>query len=163
VPTAKFWLATNHQPPVSDDSPGFWRRIRLIPFRQQFGEDRADKDLKQKLRAELPGILRWAIEGCLLWQRDGLGIPEVVRTASQAYRQNNDQLGEFLAEDCEVSPEAIVPAAHLWARYCLWAEGNGERPLDRRGFSARLETKGFRKQRFGHDRCWFWVGVGFKK
>ena len=163
IPTAKFWLATNHQPPVSDDSPGFWRRIRLIPFVQKFMEGRADKDLPQKLRAELPGILRWAVEGCLLWQRQGLGIPEAVQTASQAYRQNNDQLGEFLAEECETAADAMVPAAHLWGRYCLWAEGAGERPLDRRGFSARLETKGFRKQRLGHDRFWAWLGLQMKK
>jgi putative DNA primase/helicase len=62
TPTAKFWLATNHKPEVADDSPGFWRRIRLIPFLQQFVGDRADKDLVSKLKAEASGILRWAVE-----------------------------------------------------------------------------------------------------
>jgi putative DNA primase/helicase len=79
IPTAKFWLATNHRPPVSDDSPGFWRRVRVILFLQQFVGQRADKDLVAKLKAEAPGILRWALEGCLEWQRQGLGLPAAVQ------------------------------------------------------------------------------------
>ena len=58
IPVAKFWLSVNHKPIVSDDSTGFWRKVRLIPFTQSF-EGRADKDLKAALRAEYPGILAW--------------------------------------------------------------------------------------------------------
>ncbi len=35
-PVAKFWLSLNHKPVVRDDSHGFWRRLRLIPFTQTF-------------------------------------------------------------------------------------------------------------------------------
>jgi putative DNA primase/helicase len=105
IPTAKFWLATNHKPEVVDDSPGFWRRIRLIPFLQQFVGDSADKDLLCKLKAEASGILRWALEGCLAWQREGLCLPNVVQAASQAYREENDHIGEFLDERCTLDRE----------------------------------------------------------
>jgi len=162
IPTAKFWLATNHRPPVSDDSPGFWRRVRLIPFLQQFVGQRADRDLFAKLKAEAPGILRWAVEGCLLWQRQGLGLPAVVEAASQSYREENDHIGEFLGDCCLVAPDACVPAAILWNSYLLWATANQEHQLDRRVFSARLEGRSFRKQRVGHDRTWTWFGLCVK-
>ncbi len=162
TPSAKFWLAANHKPEVADDSPGFWRRIRLIPFLQQFVGDRADKDLLSKLKAEASGILRWAVDGCLAWQRDGLGLPAVVQAASQAYREENDHIGEFLDERCEIAPDASIPAGDLWYEYCQWAAGNQERPLARKVFSARLEARGFRKQRLGHNRTWTWLGLRIK-
>ncbi len=162
IPTAKFWLATNHKPPVSDDSPGFWRRVRLIPFLQQFVGLQADKDLVEKLKAEAPGILRWALHGCLLWQRQGLGLPAVVEAASQSYREENDHIGEFLDDRCLVSPNECVPAAALRDSYLFSAADSQEKPLDRRVFSARLEGRGFRKQRVGHDRTWTWFGLCLK-
>jgi putative DNA primase/helicase len=161
TPVAKFWLATNHKPPVADDSPGFWRRIRLIPFLNQF-TGREDKNLGAKLKAEAPGILRWAVEGCLLWQREGLGVPAVVKAASQAYREENDKVGEFLDEGYEIAPDATIPAAELWSDYLQWTDSNQDRPLDRKVFSARLEGRGFRKQRVGHNRNWTWFGLSRK-
>ena len=159
IPTAKFWLAANHRPAVADDSPGFWRRIRLIPFLQQFVGDRADKNLLCKLKTEAPGILRWAVDGCLAWQRDGLGLPAVVQAASQAYREENDHIGEFLDDCCLVAPDAFVSAAALWDSYLGWATNNQDRPVDRKVLSARLEGKGYRKKRAGHERTWTWFGL----
>jgi putative DNA primase/helicase len=162
TPTAKFWLATNHKPPVADDSPGFWRRIRLIPFLKQFMGDRADKDLVSNLQAEASGILRWAVDGCLAWQRDGLGLPAMVQAASAAYREDNDHIGEFLGDRCLVAPDVCVSAAALWNSYLCWTTDSRDRPLDRKVFSARLEGKGFRKQRLGHERTWTWLGLCLK-
>jgi putative DNA primase/helicase len=162
IPNAKFWLAANHKPAVADDSPGFWRRIRLIPFLQQFVGDRADKDLASKLKAEASGILRWAVDGCLSWQRDGLGLPAVVLAASLAYREENDHIGEFLGDCCLVAPDAFVSAAALWDSYLFWATNNQDRPVDRTVFSNRLEGKGFRKKRAGHERTWTWFGLSLK-
>jgi putative DNA primase/helicase len=163
TPTAKFWLATNHRPHIADDSPGLWRRIRLIPFLKQFNGKRADKDLAARLKEEAPGILNWIINGCLHWKRDGLGLPASVATASEAYRAESDHLGEFLDETCEIATDATVPAADLWQEYVEWVSGNHERPLERRAFSARLESRGFRKQRLGHERTWTWVGLRIKR
>ena len=112
TPTAKFWLAFNHKPRVSDDSHGFWRRVRLIPFLHKFEAGAQDKELMGKLRAEAPGILAWAVQGCLKWQQEGLGMPEVVKAATESYREEMDIIGQFLEERCVVDPRASVGAAH---------------------------------------------------
>ena len=161
--TGKVWLAFNHLPDVGDDSHGLWRRIRLIPFLQRFDEDAADKDLLAKLLAEAPGILAWAVQGCLMWQAEGLNSPPIVQERTDAYKRESDPLEDFIIERCVVAPSARVTAAALWDAYLNWASDNMERaPLDRKGFSRRLEAKGFKKARQGHTRDWTWLGIGLK-
>jgi putative DNA primase/helicase len=100
-PVAKFWLATNHKPVVRDTSVGFWRRIHLIPFTRSFTHN-PDLTLKDKLRAEAPGILARAVRGCLAWQREGLNPPEVVLGATATYRTDSMPLARFLEARCVV-------------------------------------------------------------
>ncbi|WPG23491.1 phage/plasmid primase, P4 family [Enterococcus faecium] len=70
-PEFKLWLATNHKPIIRGTDDGIWRRLNLIPFTVQIPDHKKDKNLKFKLQTELQGILKWAIDGCLLWQRKG--------------------------------------------------------------------------------------------
>ncbi|HWR49610.1 MAG TPA: phage/plasmid primase, P4 family [Bryobacteraceae bacterium] len=160
-PVGKFWVGFNHRPTVSDDSFGFWRRVRLIPFRHRFEGEEQDKKLIEALRAEAPGILRWAVEGCLKWQEEGLGMPPAVQEATEDYRATADIVGQFLEDACVVDEDRSISAGTLWAEFERWCEENGER-LDRRAFADRLENKGFRKARTGHDRQRMWVGLTLK-
>jgi len=160
-PVAKIWLAFNHKPLVGDDSPGFWRRVRVIPFTAQFHSDQIEKGLVHRLKAEAPGILAWAVEGCLKWQKDGLGTAEAVEAATRAYREEMDLIGRFLGECCEVGPTASVSAADLWLRFQSWNCDYGEK-VSRRTFAQKLTQRGFRKERRGHARIWTWIGIGLR-
>lgn len=62
------WLATNHRPEIWGTDIGIWSRLRLVPFAVTIPEADRDRDLPEKLREELPGILAWAVRGCLDWQ-----------------------------------------------------------------------------------------------
>jgi len=124
VPNAKFWLAVNHKPMVNDDSTGFWRKIRLIPFTQCF-EGRADRNLKDALRAEYPGILAWMVDGCLEWQRRGLEPPQSVRAATEQYRAESDPVADFLRERCATGAEFTARAGELYIAYQSWALKQG--------------------------------------
>jgi putative DNA primase/helicase len=161
VPEAKFWLAFNHRPKVADDSHGFWRRVRLVPFGQCFAGDKVDPELISKLRAEAPGILAWLVRGCLAWQEHGLGMPSQVKMATDEYRKESDTVGEFIDDRCVVEPRAQVRAGALYGEFCEWCRDNGERfpSLNRKNFTARLTAKGFSKVRMGHDRTWTWLGL----
>ena len=67
VPQFKLWLCCNHKPQIKGQDTAIWRRIHLIPFNLTIPEAERDKDLPAKLKEELPGILRWAVIGCLNW------------------------------------------------------------------------------------------------
>ena len=120
-PVAKFWLAVNHKPVVRDDSHGFWRRIRLIPFTQRFP---LNLDLADELQAEREGILAWAVRGCLAWQREGLEPPDVVTEATAEYERESDLLSVFLDEACVLQPDAETRASQLYGHYCAWVDDN---------------------------------------
>jgi putative DNA primase/helicase len=119
VPAAKFWLAANHKPIVRDDSHGFWRRMRLIPFTRVFG---VDATLGGRLAAEASGILAWAVRGCLDWQQQGLCPPTAVVQATADYQRDSDPLGQFVDEALDLEPAAQVRAADLYDHYRLWAD-----------------------------------------
>ena len=121
-PAAKFWLQFNHRPVVRDDSYGFWRRIRMVPFTQSFP---VDGSLEPTLLAEGPGVLAWMVRGCLEWQARGLGAPGVVCEATETYRSDSDILSQFVEEALELDEASEVGAADLFRHYQEWAKRTG--------------------------------------
>ena len=139
-PVAKFWLAVNHKPRVTDDSYGFWRRVRLIPFTRQFGAD-ADRNLVETLTGELPGILAWAVECALAWQTEGLEAPAAVAAATGSYRIESDPLADFLTAACVTADACSLPAGLAYRAYQEWAAEAGLRErelLSNRTFGERM-------------------------
>jgi len=159
-PECKLWLATNHKPMIRGTDEGIWRRIRLIPFLVSIPPEEQDHRLFEKLVTELPGILNWALQGCLWWQREGLGLPGEVKTAIATYREEMDTLADFLAECCVVEKQATASAKELYAHYTLWCEENGERPERQKAFGMRLTERGFKRVK---NSIIFWHGVGLVK
>jgi len=146
-PTHKVWLATNHKPEIRGTDPAIWDRIRLIPFNVRITDDEKDTELPEKLKAELPGILAWAVRGCLDWQRHGLGEPEEVKEATADYRAEMDVLAAFIEDRCVVHPDATVTSKALYAAYAEWCDENGERAEKQRSLGSRLTERGFKRGR----------------
>lgn len=147
IPTHKLWLSGNHLPVIKGTDDAIWDRIKLIPFNVRF--DSPDKELPARLLAELPGILNWAIEGCLEWQEHGLGSPNAVLAATQAYRSEMDVLGAFIEDICERGPGKSVMGPILFDKYGIWCDRSREQKLGRQEFYSRLEQQGFKRKRSG--------------
>lgn len=162
-PAFKLWLAVNHKPVIADDSYGMWRRVRFIPFNEQFEGEREDKRLLEKLLAEAPGILTWMVIGCLQWQREGLEVPETVAEATAAYRAESDHVGEFIGECCITGPNATVTIGALWQSYQQWVTKNEEVQLSRQSFNERMQRRGFSRDREGHKGTKIWTGLCLQK
>jgi putative DNA primase/helicase len=143
TPTHKLFLAANHKPEIRGTDYAIWRRIKMIPFTVTIPEDERDGKLGEKLRAELPGILNWAIDGCLDWQQHGLGVPQVIRDATDEYRQEQDILATFVNEKCIADPQAWVASGVLYAVYAAWCKNGGEEPISNTAFGKRLTERGF--------------------
>jgi len=156
LPTFKVFMATNQSPAIRGNDYGIWRRIKIIPFPVRVSGEERDPELMDKLRAEKSGILNWMIEGCLLWQKEGLGEPEEMRTAITEYREDMDIVNGFLGERCETEGRATAktPSGELYAAFVEWCRKAGEEPYSQRMFSIYLESMGFRKGRDSHKRYW---------
>src|SRR5262249_1699737 len=155
TPTHKFILAANHKPVVRGTDHAAWRRIKLVPFTVTIPDDEKDPALPEKLKAELPGVLAWAVRGCLDWQRGGLAEPDEVRKATSDYRVEQNTVAEFIAERCQVHPELRVKASLLLEAYHAWS---GDKLMTRPDFNARVRDQGFESKRSGQG-C-FWRGIG---
>jgi len=162
-PQHKLFLAANHKPIVKEQTEGFWRRIRLIPFTVVFSKDKRDKRLGKKLLEELPGILNWAIEGCRLWRKEGLHEPEAVKRATYSYRDENDILGEFLVHSCRINPESWTSTPALYRAFSdWWVETRGPRsqPISMGWFGRLLgERPEFKPRKRQRTRGWKGVSI----
>ena len=157
VPEFKIFLAANHRPIIRGDDIGMWRRIHLIPFTVTIPAEKRDKALPDKLRAEWPGILAWAIRGCLAWQRDGLQPPRAVVEATQHYREEMDLIGAWISERCMLAEAAKVQASVAHRDYSKWIEDRGARAMSQMSFSRKLEERGYSRVKDGVVNFW---GIG---
>jgi putative DNA primase/helicase len=164
TPTHKLFLAANHKPMVREQTEAFWRRIRLIPFTVTFSPESRDKKLGKKLLTELPGILNWAIAGARDWRQRGLGEPKSVRRATKAYREENDVLGEFVAQRCRFETDAWTSTPELYRAFTdWWTEMRGPRsqPISMAWFF-RMLTERPEIQQAKRRGVRGWVGVAIK-
>ena len=144
-PQFKLWMPTNHKPRIHGTDGGIWARIRLIPFTVPISEEKIDRNLRQKLKKEADGILKWAIEGCMLWQEEGLIPPASIRAATAEYRTEMDSLAIFLEEVCERG-NYETSAGDLFKAYNQWAAANKEAEMTSAKFGREM-TKSFEKVR----------------
>ena len=137
-PQFKLWMSTNHKPEIPDGSEAIWDRMRLIPFTQRFDGKKADPKLPAKLREELPGMLAWAMRGCVEWMQSGLGTSEAVEKATSKYRADTDVIERFFEDACAFGPEYKITRKELFEAYEEWCEENGEAPLSQRKFTSTM-------------------------
>ncbi len=141
-------LSTNNKPTIEDVSPAIWARIKPLPFNVSF-EGREDIDLESKLVAELPAILRWAVEGTRKWQERGLVEPASVREAIREYKEEEDDLAEFLDSRTIRQAGATIKASKLYHEYTDWLDPDVKRAgdgLESRQFGKEI-TKRYKSKR----------------
>ncbi|MDZ4853216.1 MAG: phage/plasmid primase, P4 family [Pirellulaceae bacterium] len=136
--THKFWLSTNHLPQINGTDEGIWRRIKLIPFRvdlRQVTEPIPDYH-KLLVREEGPGVLNWLLEGFKDWRANGFIEPQSVINETKSYRGKSDEIGRFIDDVCNVSPELVVVSSDLYHAYRQWG---GEQSQTR--FSTAMQAR----------------------
>lgn len=135
MPTGTILMSTNNKPIIRGTDHGIWRRLVFIPFLAQIPESQKDVHLKDKLLREQSGILNWAVDGALIWQREGLKIPDSVKSESNEYRAEMDTVGKFISEVAEISPESRVSNTTIALAWDNWerinASGMSKRKLNR--------------------------------
>lgn len=157
---AKIILSSNHRPKVYGTDEGIWRRLVLIYFGENF-EGREDHTLKEVITSEAEGILAWAVQGSLIWQEEGLVIPECIRKDTAEYRREEDLLSMFLEENTVKEAGARSCRKELYARYVSWVHDSGLRPFARPNFNRKLIDKGINSVKIhGFEH---WVGFSLKE
>ncbi len=159
-PSFKLFLSSNHRPSIRGTDEGIWSRIRLVPFTNYIAPKDRDRNLSAKLKAEWPGILAWAVRGCLDWQKSGLQEPREVEAATQSYREEMDELAGFLSTACSLSAEGVTSARAVYDAYAQWAGQSGAVVLSQKSLGIKLAEKGFKsyRGRLQGQVVWLWSG-----
>jgi putative DNA primase/helicase len=143
-PSHKTFLTTNHKPIIRGTDIGIWRRIHLLPFTVAIPADKIEKDFRERrLMPELPGILNWALAGLAAYCEQGLNPPATVLMSTQEYREDMDAVGQWIAERCELDPEACVPTRVLYNDYSEWAAEEVGWELKMPRFRRQLSDRAF--------------------
>ena len=137
----------NYRPSFRGVNEAISRRLYLLRFEVKIPASEIDKSLPEKLRREWPGILAWAIAGCLEWQCDGLAPPSKVSEATEAYLDAEDTFGHWLDTCCVKSRGGWTTTAALYASWASYAKARGEEPGSQKVFAAAMEARGFAPKR----------------
>jgi putative DNA primase/helicase len=156
--TFKFMIVGNHQPVLRNVDEALRRRFNIIPFTRK--PDQPDQQLEEKLKAEWPGLLRWMIEGCLDWQRNGLVRPACVMAATESYFEDQDLFRQWLEDECDVDPGNTYKwerSSDLFASWSAYAKAAGEHPGTVKKLGPALIRHSVRSYRTKHVRGWFGI------
>lgn len=156
-PNFKLCFAGNYRPQIRSVDEAMRRRVNIVPFMVRIA--RPDKDLPGKLRAEWDGILGWAVQGCLEWQRQGLAPPPAVREATANYFEAEDAIGKWLAERCEQGPDVTAYTRDLFRDWQAWCQQAGEYVGSERRLAQRLEERAFKRWRHPVTRARGFQGI----
>jgi len=159
LPKFKILIAGNYKPQIKGNDLGIWRRIHLIPFSVTIPPEKQDKLLEAKLKAELPMILQWAVEGCLKWQQQGLSPPQSVIHAVEEYRESMDTIGQWLDQCCSFGPGFITQSSQLYSSYKAWVINAGNAPMSQKRLGESLRMRGLQSIKIGGARSWQGVKI----
>ena len=155
TPAFKLTISGNHKPALRNVDDAARRRFNVVPFLHK--PDKPDRELPEKLKAEWPAILRWLIDGCLAWQRDGLQRPKAVLDATAEYFAEQDLLTQWIEECCEHGRDFGETSTVLFASWRSFAQERGEDSGTAKWFGTTLERQGLRRAK----DCKLFRGRGF--
>ena len=150
TPSHTLVLYTNHLPRVGANDPGTWRRLIVIPFHAKIEGAGDVKNYADFLVSEAaPAIMAWIIEGARKAISCNFHIhsPACVEEAIRSYREDNDWLGHFLDECCELAPGYTAKSGEVYQEYRSYCMRTGEYTRSTADFYNALESAGFKKQK----------------
>ena len=153
-PTFKLMLAGNTLPNLNDCGSAMRRRFRVVPFDRK--PEEVDLELGDKLKAEWPGILAWAIEGCAIWRQEGLGTAARIEQETDNYFSESDHFGGWLESCCELDADTYELSTVLFNSWSSYLKRIKEPEENSTKFGRRLRSLGLRKERQATVR---WHGI----
>lgn len=141
-PTYKILIVGNHEPNIETADDAMLRRVKIIPANYKVPRSKQIPDLSERvLKEEGDQVLRWMIDGCLRWAREGLPLPPAVQDATDAYGEDENLLDQFVNENCKIGKDLFVSRAALYRAWRSFCYTRGEDPGPEKGFKRTFGPK----------------------
>jgi putative DNA primase/helicase len=162
IPQFKLTIVGNHAPALANVDEAARRRFNIVPFTVK--PENPDRELEAKLEKEWSAILQWMIDGCVMWQTDGLKRPESVVAATEQYFAGQDLTAQWMEECTRVetgNEHLFETSADLFKSWSDFAKSNGEEVGTSKGLGPKLRRHGLRAKakKIGNKTSRGWVGI----
>lgn len=150
TPSHTIVLYTNHLPKVGASDKGTWRRLVVIPFNAVITETNDIKNYSSYLVENAGGsVLAWIIEGAQMVIKNDFKIetPQSVLDAINKYRDENDWLGHFIDECCDIDKTYTEKSGDLYKSYRQYCLENGEYIRSTTDFYSALDNASFERRK----------------
>jgi len=143
VPRVKYIFATNLIPTFEGLNKGLKRRINIVPFLRSFSKKEMNRNLINELSEELPGILKWALEGGKRIKANDWEFSET----KALYKTMNDFVEgvssalSFFSDELKTTTMEYEPKKETYDRYKGWCIDTGHRPMGRKKFIADIREQ----------------------
>lgn len=139
--STRITMLSNSLPKIQDESGVLASRFIVLKFKNSFF-GREDLGLKTALLRELPGILKWAIEG---WGRlDARGRFEQPDSGMEelgSLRDLSSPITKFVEDCCDVGPDLSCSCSDAYRAWRAWCEEQGKKePGDQTVFGRNLRS-----------------------
>lgn len=142
-PQLTLMIAGNTQPSFRGVDEAIRSRVVLVPFSVTVPAEQRDTTLPEQLRNEAPAILRWCIDGAVEWMERGLDVPATITAASKRYFDEEDTVGQFLADETTADPQSLVATDVLSYRFSNWSDRQGLGSWSKRTLVKEIRSRGF--------------------
>lgn len=147
-PTCKIWISVNDLPRARADDAPLWRRLSVIPFREQVPLMKINPLLKEQLsnrKVNGPAVLNWMLAGLRAWKKNrGLGSCGAVDIATEEYRRWQDPVSLWIEECVDASDNGHgerINTAQAYSHYLVWSDRKLVIPLIRAEFARQLSRR----------------------
>lgn len=142
-PKAKFGIS--HNEPITFDAPSSYsivRRILNIPYYRKFEPKDKDLKLREKIRAEMPQIIMWALDGLIRLHRNNFVWSQSAASEAVAKENmlENSSAARFMEEACGPSDETFIPSAALYRAYKGWCDENSNKKMTEHRFGREVSA-----------------------
>lgn len=159
APGFKLIISGNHRPRLSGAGEAMRRRLHVVPFSVTIPIERRDPRLSEALQEESGGILSWMIGGCREWQQRGLAPPSAVLDAARDYFDDEDLIGRWIADRCDLGTSHRASSSMLFADWAEWTTSHGFDKRNGRYLGEQLRSRGLRQAKVGQVRGWHGIGL----
>jgi P4 family phage/plasmid primase-like protien len=139
-PKSRVVVLANMAPRLADASGALAGRFIFLSTNVSF-YGREDRNLGDKLKRELPGIFRWALDGLDRLKARGFFVqPQSGLEIAQEFSDLGNLVDVFVRECCEIASDGRELSDHLFQAWRSWCADNGDHAGDKSGFVRSLKA-----------------------
>ena len=148
-------IAAFNQLPRAENVMGFFRRLIILPYKVTIQKNEIDRQLTQKLRKELAGILNWVL-GFLpgFMKSSDFVYCENCEKALEEYKLQSDNVRLFVQMHCEESLYS-QSGDNIFKSYKSFCYESGLKALGKNNFYSRLESLKVRSEEINKVKYFF--------